>query len=253
MAKIQLIRSATLKVNYAGTTFLLDPMLGDKGSFESYGNVAKNPILNLPCTLNEVLEGVDILMITHLHKDHFDDKAKAIIDKNMKVFCQPGNEKSISESGFRHVESINEKEVIDGILIRRTGGRHGRGEIEKHMGKVSGFVLSHPDEPTVYIIGDSIFNDDVKQAIDMYQPDYIITNSGGAFIPGFEGDLILMNEDETLDVARYASKATILPVHMEALDHCVVNRASLQRAILSSDVETDRFQILLDGESIELN
>ena len=39
MARIQLIRSATLKINYGGTTFLVDPMLGDKGSFESYGNV----------------------------------------------------------------------------------------------------------------------------------------------------------------------------------------------------------------------
>ena len=253
MARIQLIRSATLKINYAGTTFLVDPMLGDKGSFESYANVAKNPILNLPCTLDEVLEDVDVLMVTHLHKDHFDDKARAILDKDIKVLCQPGNEDSMAESGFRHVEAIDDKVIIHGIEIYRTEGRHGRGEIEKHMGKVSGFVLSHPDEPTVYIIGDSIFNDDVKQAIDSHQPDYIITNSGGAFIPGYETDLILMNEDETLDVALYASNATILPVHMESLDHCTVNRASLQRAILSSDVEAERFKILLDGESLELN
>lgn len=253
MASIQLIRSATLKISFGGMIFLIDPMLGEKGSFESYGNLSPNPISNLPIGIGEVLEHVETVLITHLHKDHFDDVAKEVIDKNMKVFCQSGDSSRIQESGFLVVEEVQRRIDFEGISIYRTDGKHGRGEILKHMGNVSGFVLKHKDEPTIYIVGDSIFNSDVKSAIDAHQPDYIITNSGGAFIPGFESDLILMNESETLELARYASNAKILPVHLEGLDHCTVNRASLQRAILSSEIDNQRIQILLDGESMELS
>lgn len=34
--KVQQIRNATIKVNYAGTTFLIDPMLAKKGTYPGF-------------------------------------------------------------------------------------------------------------------------------------------------------------------------------------------------------------------------
>ena len=253
MATFQLIRNATIKLKFGGKTFLIDPMLGPKGSFESYGEIAKNPIIDLPSTPEEILKDVDVVLISHLHKDHFDEAARELIPKDMPIFCQPGDRIRITASGFTTISEIPFSEEINRIKITRTGGKHGRGEIEKHMGNVSGFIFQHPDEPTLYVVGDSIFNEEVKAAIDRNKPQYIVTNSGGAFIPGFEKDLILMDEKETLELARYASEAKIIAVHLEALDHCTVNRASLKRSILSSNLKADQFEIVMDGQSLALN
>jgi L-ascorbate metabolism protein UlaG (beta-lactamase superfamily) len=251
MAKIQLIRSATLKIQYAGTTFLIDPMLGEKGSFESYGGIDENPIKNLHMSIDEVLENVDRVLVTHLHKDHFDDKAREVLNKSIPIICQPGDRERIEESGFTQVDELASSTTIKNITISRTRGNHGRGPIEKLMGNVSGFVLQSENEPTIYIVGDCIFNDRIKEAIDRYKPNVIITNSGGAFIPGYEQNLILLDEEETLELALYAKESQIVAVHLEGLDHSTVSRASLKRALLQSDVNTDRFLIPLDGEILE--
>lgn len=252
MSSIQLIRSATLKIRYNNKTILLDPMLGAKGDFESYGGIQKNPIVELPIDKNEVLQGVDMVLVSHLHKDHFDDTARELTPKNIPLFCQPGDGSNIEASGFTAVCEIQDSVKLNGIKISRTRGNHGRGPIEKLMGHVSGFVLQANSEPTVYIVGDCIFNEKVQEAIDVFQPDIVITNSGGAYIPGYQENLILLDAEETLALANYAHESKIIAVHLEALDHCTVSRAGLQRALLQSNANQENFFIPLDGEVIEI-
>jgi L-ascorbate metabolism protein UlaG (beta-lactamase superfamily) len=252
MATIQLIRNASLKINYTGTTFLVDPMLGEKGSFESYGGIQNNPIKELPISIDEVLEGVEVVLVTHLHKDHFDDKAREVLHQSIPIFCQPGDQEQIETSNFTQVNEIETSITLQDIQITRTTGNHGRGPIEKLMGNVSGFVFQSEDEPTIYIVGDCIFNERVKNAIDSYQPEIIITNSGGAFIPGYEEHLILLDEVETMELTSYAKDSKIIALHLEALDHCTVSRASLKRSLLQSDIDSERFFIPLDGEVVTL-
>ena len=75
--KIQQIRNATMKINYGGITFLLDPWLQDKGTGFSARAVrkemvgVKNPINDLPMTPDEILSDVDYCLVTHIHPDHF--------------------------------------------------------------------------------------------------------------------------------------------------------------------------------------
>lgn len=252
MTTIQLIRNATIKIQYGELTLLIDPMLGDKGSFESYGGIQSNPIIDLPMSVDDVLKEIDLVLVTHLHKDHFDDKAREVVPKDLPIICQSGDKTNIEESKFTQIQELETPTEIKGIRITRTGGNHGRGPIEKHMGNVSGFILEQKDHPTIYIMGDCILNDTTKKAIDQFQPDVIVTNSGGAFIPGFEQDLILLNEKETLEVANYASTSKIVSVHLEALDHCTVSRASLKRSVLLSKMNPERFLIPVDGEILTL-
>jgi hypothetical protein len=58
---LQLIRNATLRLRFAGVEFLIDPMLGVKGSIRAMGDsTERNPTVDLPCPIADVLEGVDI-------------------------------------------------------------------------------------------------------------------------------------------------------------------------------------------------
>ncbi|WP_378184749.1 MBL fold metallo-hydrolase [Aquimarina sp. W85] len=250
---IQLIRSATLKITYAGSTILIDPMLAAKGTFESFAGIQKNPICDLTMSIEEVLDAVTLVLITHMHEDHFDTLAKASLSKDIPIFCQPADLKKIQESNFIHAKKIDTTVQWKGITISRTGGVHGSGEIAKHMGAVSGFVLQAENEPTTYIVGDSIWVDQVDQAIKAYEPQVIVTNSGGAYIPGHEITPILMNEAETIKILKRLPEAHVVAVHLEALDHCTVTRASLKRVYAIEKSEIGSLYLPVDGEVISFN
>jgi L-ascorbate metabolism protein UlaG (beta-lactamase superfamily) len=246
--KIQLIRNATMKITYAGRTILTDPMLSPKGEFEPFAGIAQNPTIELPFQAEEIVKGIESVIVTHDHPDHFDKAATMALPKVTSVFCQPGDEGRMTEEGFRNVLPIETSHTWEGITITRTGGKHGKGKILELTGKVSGFVFQADGEPTVYWVGDSILCEEVENAIKMFNPDIIITHSGGATIPGYEA--IIMDGEQTLTTVNSSPEAIVVAIHMESLDHCTVSRNTLRQMADSAAIPPSRLMIPEDGETI---
>ena len=83
--KIKQIRNATNRIEYAGTTFLVDPWLMPKHQFsfsdipdmpyhtpDSIKEHLVMPFYDLPESMESILSGVDYYVVTHLHPDHID-------------------------------------------------------------------------------------------------------------------------------------------------------------------------------------
>ena len=64
---VQLIRNATLKINYAGKTILVDPLFSGKGELRSILGVNRNPTVHLTMPIEEIVSGVDFALGTHSH------------------------------------------------------------------------------------------------------------------------------------------------------------------------------------------
>jgi L-ascorbate metabolism protein UlaG (beta-lactamase superfamily) len=195
----------------------------------------------------DVLAGVELVTVSHLHRDHFDEGARRELPKDLPLLCQPGDQASIEESGFTAVREIEETVDWHGIRITRTSGTHTLGTWAERLNPVSGFVFQADGEPTLYWIGDSVWCDDVSEAIARFEPDVIVTHSGGAQLG--DSGLILMDATQTLQVAAAAPAAVLVVAHMEAQDHCRVSRADLQAAVTAAGV-SERVFILADGEEI---
>jgi L-ascorbate metabolism protein UlaG (beta-lactamase superfamily) len=120
------------------------------------------------------------------------------------------------------------------------------------MGKTSGFVLKAKNQPTVYVVGDAIWTDEIKKNIKKFKPDYIIVNSGGAVIKGFEKTPILMDENQTMALIGESGKAKVIAVHMDALDHCRTTRESLRQKAEKLNIGKDKLIIPQDGEVVKL-
>jgi L-ascorbate metabolism protein UlaG (beta-lactamase superfamily) len=243
--RLQLIRNATLKLDYAGRTVLVDPYLAAKHSLESFAGRSPNPLAELPMAIEDILAGVELVIVSHLHSDHFDSIAEAVVPKHLPLFCQPGDEETIRGAGFTNVTPLADTTVWKGITLTRREGSHGLGPVVEEMGSVMGFSLEAEGEPSLYWAGDTVLYPPIAEVIKATQPDVIVTHSCGA---RWDGDLIVMNAEETVAVCEAAPNALVVATHMEALDHATVNRQDLRRAAEASGISASRLLIPADGE-----
>ncbi|MEE8136604.1 MAG: MBL fold metallo-hydrolase, partial [Thermodesulfobacteriota bacterium] len=65
--KIRLFRNATLRITYSGKEFVIDPFLLPKDTIPSFAGISKNPTVDLPCPPEEVVEGVEMAIVSHMH------------------------------------------------------------------------------------------------------------------------------------------------------------------------------------------
>ncbi|MEC1069934.1 MBL fold metallo-hydrolase [Priestia megaterium] len=232
--KITHIRNATLIVEYGGKTFLIDPMLAEKGTYPPFPNSIRqdqnNPLVNLPISVEEIIDGVDALILTHLHLDHFDDAAKQALPKDIKTFVQNEEDAAVvKEAGFKNVEVLTQNTVFKDIQLIKTKGEHGRGEILKRTGLVCGVVFKHKSEKTLYVAGDTVWYSAVEEEINTHQPDVIVVNGGdNQFL---EGGSLVMGKKDIYEVHKAAPRAMILSVHMEAVNHWTLSREELKSFI----------------------
>lgn len=236
--KVTLLRHATLIVEIGGVKFLVDPLLAEKNAYEPVANSnnIRYPMIDLPFTkerLLQLINDVDAVLVTHTHRDHWDDVAQAIIDKSKPLFCQPADIEKIKAQGFLNVISIEDKAVFKKVTINRTSGQHGTGEIGIKMGIVSGFVLKHATE-SVYIAGDTIWCQDVKDALQTYKPEITIVNAGA---PQYTtGDPITMTPNDIMEVHREMPTTKIMAVHMDTVNHAKVSRKDLREWLVKENL-----------------
>jgi L-ascorbate metabolism protein UlaG (beta-lactamase superfamily) len=222
--RITLVRSATVIVEISGRRILVDPMLDDVGArppIEQTRNQVANPTVPLPFPAEEVVQGLDAAIVTHRHRDHLDARGEELLPRDIPVFCQPEDEEALRGLG------VDAQAVVDavdwaGLSITRTPARHGSGRIAELLAPVSGFVLDD-----LYLAGDTVWYDAVEETIARHRPRVAVVNAGGAAF--VEGGLIVMGADDVREVV--ARVPTVIAVHMEAINHCFLERESLRRAV----------------------
>lgn len=247
--KLQLIRHATLAIEYGGLRIVVDPMLSEPEAnppIAGTPNTRRNPLVPMPIPA-ESLPNADLLIVTHLHQDHWDAAAAAFFDKSLPLLCQPGDERTFRQHGFANAIPVQEHTTVGDVTFHRTGGRHGTGEIGLRMGQVSGFVLKANGEPTLYIAGDTIYCAEVEAALSRYRPDWTVVNAGGARF--LTGDPITMTEDDVANVCEASPSTNVVAVHMEAINHCLLTREELKREMERRGL-TGKVFVPEDGEVI---
>ncbi|SIT90845.1 MBL fold metallo-hydrolase [Edaphobacillus lindanitolerans] len=249
---IQLIRNATLNINYAGTKFLVDPFLAEKGSYPPFPDSARqeeqNPLVELPVAIDQLTDA-DAVIVTHLHLDHYDEKAIEVLPKNIPMFVQnDADAEEVRKGGFTQVTVLTEDTEINGICLAKTKGEHGRGEILNIAGDVCGIVFTHPSEKTLYVAGDTVWYHEVEKTIIKYKPDVIVINAGDNQFN--TGGSLIMGKEDVHEVYKAAPDAKIIAAHMEAVNHWTLSREELKEYILDHGMQNNVF-VPADGEAYD--
>jgi L-ascorbate metabolism protein UlaG (beta-lactamase superfamily) len=230
--KITLVRSATLVLELGGRRILVDPMLDAAGArppIEGTANPVRNPTVELPIPAEDVVAGLDAVLVTHCHKDHLDETAERLLPRDVPTFCQPEDEERLRAIGL-DARPVDASLDWDGLTLHRVPARHGFGAVAKALAPVSGFVLEE-----LYLAGDTVWYEDVEETIERFRPRVAVVHAGGASF--LEGGLIVMGIDDVREVA--ARVPTVVCVHLEALNHCFLTRAELAAAVPGALIPRD--------------
>lgn len=253
--KIYHIRNATMVLELGAQRLLVDPMLGDRGQLPSFKMVGaerhRNPTVALPEGAWAELEGCTGVLLTHEHHvDHLDEQARQwILARGLPVWCSPFDLPRLKRYGF------DARLLEDGALGMRAAqieATHGRGLFGWLMGPGVGFYLEHPDEPSVYLTGDTVLTQAVKDTIKTLRPEVVIAPAGAANF-GIGPD-ILFSVSELVELTMLAQQqgAKVVFNHLESLDHCPTTRAALRELMSARGLDAGVF-VPEDGERLTLD
>lgn len=259
IVQIQQVRNATVKINFAGKTFLVDPFLAKKGTYPGFEGTfhseLRNPLVDLPMSADQVMDGVDAVIVTHTHLDHWDGGDHKHIPKASPLFVQHESDaKLIKGQGYTDVRIVAGTTSFEGVQLTKIGGQHGTDEMYGNkprgeaLGEAMGIVLRAPGAKTVYLVGDTVWRHEVDDAFAKFKPDVIIMNTGDARMIGYVG-AIIMGKDDVLRAYQAMPSSTIVATHMDAINHMTLSRAGLMEHVKQHGIE-DRVRIPEDGETL---
>ena len=258
--KIQQIRNACVRISYCEENFLIDPWLMDKGAMGCFADTPYHcadpskenipmPMCDLPLPVADILQDVDAYIITHVHPDHIDidpdGTVGKVLHKETPTFVQsPEDAQVLLNSGFTDVTVLYENSAFGKVNLIKTPGRHGT---KIPCGPASGVIFQTQGEKTLYVVGDSIWYDGVRDTLTRFQPEVIIVNACAAALRN-EGRLI-MNGEDVAAVHTACPKAKIVISHMDNVAHATITRKDMKQFIHTQGLE--EFTVMPDdGESL---
>lgn len=246
------IRNATSKIIYNGIIILVDPFLAPKAYYPGFDGAPtleqkkqRVPLVDLPISIDEILNNIDIVIITHTHYDHWDEYAAKLIPKNIPIFVQSNSDKKmVQRQGFKDVRIVGNNTPFNGITITRIRALHGFDD------NCMGFVLKAPGQKTLYEAGDTIWHEDVENALINHKPDIVVVSGALTRYEGFSGSS-MMGPEDIIKIYKILKHSVIIPVHMDSYPHCSYTTKTMKAFVKDKKLQ-DRVIVPVDGEIIEL-
>lgn len=262
--QIKQIRNATNKIQYGGKTFLLDPWLAPQYGLGTFAAIPGHPfsvpdpvkeqipmpLYGLPESVDEILDGVDAYILTHIHPDHIDmDLANGTIgaplDHSLPIFAQDENDAAVlKKSGFTDVRLLTEAGISFGaVTLHRAPARHG---LITPSCEACGVVFEAAGEKTLYVAGDTVWYQGVRDTLLNYKPDVVSLNACAAELVGF-GRLIM--DDEDVDcVHQTLPEAKLFLTHFDNAAHAAITRTEMRGRLLKRGIT--EYDMPADGETV---
>ena len=215
----------TVILEIGGLRLMTDPTLDPAGETFMINNKPSYWKTEGPATTD--IGHIDVVLLSHdQHGDNLDHAGRELlktVDKTLttKIGAERLGGNAIGLSAW---ESID---LNDEVSITGTPARHGPAGSEKLTGDVTGFIISTKDHQ-LYITGDTVFYDGIKEVARRFRPQYVFIFAGAAKPRGPFN--VTMGTNDAIDTAFTFPDATIIPVHFEGWSHYTETGEMLQQS-----------------------
>jgi len=215
----------TIILEIGGLRLMTDPTLDPAGEQFMINDKPAYHKTEGPATTD--IGKIDVVLLSHdQHGDNLDHAGRELLKQVDKTLTtQIGAERLGGNAlGLAPWESIA---LNDEVVITGTPARHGPAGSEKLTGDVTGFIITIAGLQ-IYITGDTVFYDGVKEVAEKFKPQYVFIFAGAAKPRGPFN--VTMGTNDAIDTAFAFPDATIIPVHFEGWSHYTETGEMLQQS-----------------------
>lgn len=231
----------TIILEIGGLRLMTDPTLDPPG--ETFMINDKPAYWKTEGPANVNIGKIDAVLLSHdQHGDNLDHAGREFLKSVPKTFTTNiGAERLKGNSiGLSPWQSFS---LNDRVTITSTPARHGPAGSEHLTGDVTGFIVAN-NEIQIYITGDTVFYDGVKEVAQQFKPTYVFIFAGAAKPRGPFN--VTMGTNDAIDTAFAFPNAIIIPIHFEGWSHYTETGEMLQQSFSALGI-ADRLKILKPG------
>ncbi|HZF91559.1 MBL fold metallo-hydrolase [Streptomyces sp.] len=222
---IRLIGNATVLLRYGGLTLLTDPNFLHRGQYAYLGYGLLSRRLTEPALDIGDLPRLDGIVLSHLHGDHWDRRARRHLDHSVPVLTTPHAARRLRvahrfprTAGLRTWHGLTLQRGAARVRVTALPGRHAghallRGLLPPVMGSMLEFgPAGGPVRLRLYISGDTLVYDGLDEIARRFPAaDLAVLHLGGTRLPG--GFVVTMDGAQGAELARRLGPRRVLPVH----------------------------------------
>lgn len=238
---ITYIGGPTAVLEYGGLRFVTDPTFDTPQTYTEPGSTTLVKTAGPGIPRSEVGRVDAVLLSHHRHKDNLDYEGLELIATGIPTLSTRDAATDLFGGSVIGLDSW-EAHQLGEVTITAVPALHGPPGSEPSVGKVTGFVLEAPGEPTVYVSGDNASLPLVEQIADRF-PDIEIAVlfAGAATVPRIDSRLTLSAQD-AVTAASLLGASRVVGLHLEDWQHFTETAAEFAAAFEGSDalVQTPR-------------
>jgi L-ascorbate metabolism protein UlaG (beta-lactamase superfamily) len=225
---VTFIGTATVIIRYGDLTILTDPNFLHEGKHVHLGYGLKSQRLTNPAIELDDLPPIDLVVLSHMHEDHFDRLVQKKLDRNIPVVTTPESSRMLEKLGFLQRFPLKRWETLQvekgGTMLRVTAapGRHGPPLVAKLLPEVMGSILDFGSKGTasgyrMYISGDTLVYDDIREIPRRYPGvDLALLHLGGTRLLGLV--TVTMDAKDGVEMMRVIVPEKAIPIHYDDYD-----------------------------------
>ncbi|MFJ4242392.1 MBL fold metallo-hydrolase [Streptomyces iakyrus] len=222
---LHFIGNATVLLSYGPLTLLTDPNFLHRGQYAYLGHGLLTRRLTEPALDVDELPRLDAVVLSHLHGDHWDRRARRHLDHTVPILTTPHAARRLrTVHGFHRTAGLRTWKALtlqrDGAEVTVTAlpARHAghavlRGLLPPVMGSMLEFgPAGGSPRMRLYISGDTLVYDGLDEIADHFPAaDLAVLHLGGTRLPG--GFVVTMDGAQGAELARRLDPRLVLPVH----------------------------------------
>jgi L-ascorbate metabolism protein UlaG (beta-lactamase superfamily) len=247
---LTLVGGPTMLISIGGLNLLTDPTLDPPGDHPVGDRVLVKT--HGPALCEAELPKIDVVLLSHeQHPDNLDDRGRALTARVPRVLTTEQSAAKLGENatGLRPWTGIDLRRPDGGTVhITAVPAQHGPENTQDRTGDVTGFVLSAPDVPGIYISGDNASLRAVDQ-VAQHSPRIAIAIlfGGRARAPYLDAYLTLGGKQLHQAFATLGAEVAV-PVHLTGWRHLTEDAQAVQEAFEAAG-DRERLILLSPGES----